>query len=126
MIDCFNKSLLKEKRKFLRNNMTISERMLWEKIKGKQLLGVKFRRQCSIGNYIVDFFTYDQNLVIEIDGDSHFLTEEAKKYDKKRSDFLNSLGLRIIRFTNIEIKNNLTACIEKLITVIENTPPNLP
>ena len=84
----YNKSSTKEKRRYLRTNQTKPELILWDKLKSKQL-GFKFRRQYSIGEYIVDFYCSEKKLVIEIDGDSHF-TDEAIKYDKIRTDFFEN------------------------------------
>ena len=71
----------------------------------KQINGFKFRRQFGIGKYIVDFYCPELKLVIEIDGDSHF--QENRSYDKKRQQYLKSLGLIVLRFTNHEIYHDL-------------------
>ena len=71
MVRILNKSSQTPIRKFLRNHSTVPEKLLWEKLKGKQLLGFKFRRQHGIGNYIVDFYCPKLKLGIEIDGVSH-------------------------------------------------------
>ena len=72
---------LKNTRKQLRNNPTKAEQVLWKYLKNKQIKGYKFRRQHSVGNYILDFYCPALKLCIEIDGDSHF-TDEGKNYDK--------------------------------------------
>ncbi len=100
MIDkVFNKKEQKLKRKELRNNATAPEKILWQHLKGKQL-GVKFRRQYGISEYIVDFFSPEIKLVIEIDGDSHF-TEQAREYDDFRTEFLNSLNIEVTKNTMV-------------------------
>jgi len=88
--------------------MTDSEARLWSCLRRKQLLGRRFRRQHSIGNYIVDFFCYSESLIIEVDGTSHenYATELA---DKERDLFLNHKGFRVLRFDAIDIKDNLDA-----------------
>ncbi|MES2824943.1 MAG: endonuclease domain-containing protein [Pseudomonadota bacterium] len=92
------------KRRGLRKNSTEPERRLWAKIRNKQL-GVKFRRQHGIGPYIVDFYCAEYSLVIELDGDSHF-TPEAQQYDHKRENFMRTLGLETLRFTNQDMMEN--------------------
>ena len=79
--------------------------MLWTQLRGQQL-GVKFRRQHGIGHYIVDFYCSEFQLVIEIDGDSHFSPEAIEK-DEQRDAYMRGLGLKIIRVTNIDVMNNL-------------------
>ena len=71
-------------------------------MKQKQLNGRKFRRQHSIGNYIVDFYCPEERLVVELDGEPHF-DKETKKYDIARILYLNELNIKVIRFENVEI-----------------------
>ena len=104
---------LKERRQELRNNATVSEQKLWEKIHDKQISGVKFRRQHSIGKFITDFYAPEIKLVIEIDGDSHF-TDEAIVYDKERTAFIESLRIKVIRFTNDEILKNIEGVVSSI------------
>ena len=101
----FNKPSTLEKRRYLRNNMTEPEMKLWQYIKNKQL-GVKFRRQHSIGEYIADFYCTKLKLVIEIDGESHF-DDEAIEYDIIRTNFFKNLGIEVIRFNNDEVMTNI-------------------
>jgi very-short-patch-repair endonuclease len=107
----FNKNSLKEFRKELRNNLTPAEAILWKALQRKQLEGRKFRRQHSIGNYIVDFYCASEKLVIELDGAGHF-TPEGSDRDEKRDAYLNNMGLQVIRFENRDIFNNLDAVLE--------------
>lgn len=86
-------------RKKLRNNGTSAEAVLWIQLKHSQLEGRKFRRQHSIGNYIVDFYCPDEKLVVELDGEGHFW-EEGIKRDQIRTNYLNGLEIRVIRFEN--------------------------
>jgi len=96
----YNKNL-KEFARNLRNNSTLPEVILWNKIlKRRQLRGYSFLRQRPIGNYIVDFFCKDLKLIIEIDGKIHLF---QKSKDKKREEELLRLGYSIIRFQNEEI-----------------------
>jgi len=108
----YNKSLKNIARQ-LRNNMTDYERILWSKIRRKQLKGKQFYRQKIIGNYIVDFYCHSSKLVIEIDGSQHF-EDEGKEKDKIRDKYLNDLGLKVMRFSNYEIKSNLNGVLKKI------------
>ena len=93
----------------LRKNMTEPERRLWSKLRGKQL-GVKFRRQFGIGQYIVDFYCASEKLVIELDGAVHN-TPQAQEYDRKRTEVLNKLGFTVIRFENKMVFENLESVL---------------
>ncbi len=106
-----NKIYSKDKRRYLRNNATYVERTLWQYLKGKKLKGYKFRRQHGLGLYIVDFYCPQAKLVIEIDGDSHY-TDASIMYDKKRQRYIESLGIKIIRFTNDEVRDNLSEVLD--------------
>ena len=106
----FNQPRYKQRRQSLRNNATAPEQALWQVLRGKQL-GVKFRRQHGIGHYIVDFYCPERQLVIELDGESHF-TEDAQAYDQIRDVYLQGLGLRVLRFTNAQIVKNLEGVYE--------------
>jgi len=106
----------------LRNNSTLSEILLWEELKNRKMLGFKFLRQKPIGDYIVDFFCNKLKLVIEIDGDSH--REENFTYDMKRQKWLESKGLTVLRFDDLEVKkdmNNVLMAIESWIRTYEES-----
>ena len=100
----------------LRNNMTKEEVILWQYLRGRQINGVKFRRQCQIGKYICDFVSFSSNLVIEIDGGQHNYGE-GKQKDIERDFYLKSRGFKILRFWNTDIINN----IEGVLAVINKT-----
>jgi very-short-patch-repair endonuclease len=102
-----------EKAKSLRNNMTNSELKLWEKLKGKQMLGLRFRPQHPIDIFIADFYCHPIKLVIEIDGGIHKTTEQ-KEYDIGRTAELNYWGIEVIRFTNEEIENKINQVIKEI------------
>ncbi|MGR3309949.1 MAG: endonuclease domain-containing protein [Candidatus Brocadiales bacterium] len=108
----YNKRLKKYSRK-LRDNMTDAERLLWSKIRRKQLKDHQFYRQKIIGNYIVDFYCAKANLVIEIDGGQHY-TDEGKEKDRVRDDYMASLGLKVLRFSDREVFVNLKEVMEKI------------
>jgi very-short-patch-repair endonuclease len=113
----YNRTYLKERRNSLRNNMTSAEAMLWSIIKSKQL-GVKFRRQHSIGNYIVDFYSSEIKLVIEMDGGVHQDIIHQSN-DEVRDNYLKDLGIKIIRFNNDEIYEDEERVKEELIGKIK-------
>jgi very-short-patch-repair endonuclease len=95
----FNRKYLKSFRSSLRNKSTSAEAVLWNILKSKNLNGRKFRRQHSIGNYIVDFFCASEELVIELDGNQHGEYHKIEK-DIKRDQYPESLGFSILRFEN--------------------------
>ena len=101
-----NNPALKQFRRQLRNNATAAEAVLWTYLKNRQLKGRKFRRQHSIGKYIVDFHCPQENLVIELDGEDHFWQKGLNK-DAVRTNFLNSLGLKTIRIENKWVFNDI-------------------
>lgn len=115
MTKLFNKKSEKEKRRYLRNNQTFSEKIVWMNLRQKQVCGERFLRQFGIGKFVVDFYCPHLKLVIEIDGDSHFENRDAVEYDKWRQKLIESLGIKIIRFTNREVNQN----IDKVISVID-------
>ena len=95
----FSRKGLKSFRSFLRNKATSAEAALWDIIKSRQLEGRKFRRQYSIGNYIVDFCCPSEKLIIELDGDPHGEYNKIQ-LDENRDKFLESLGFTVLRFEN--------------------------
>jgi len=108
-----NISRLKITRKKLRNNQTKSEQIIWNKLKWKQFLWLKFRRQHSIWRYILDFYCPEKKLAIEIDWENH-AEEEQKEYDTMRTDFLNSAGIKVVRYTNEDIMKSIDWVLQDL------------
>jgi len=100
-------------RRRLRTHMTPAEVALWTMIKNRQLNGERFLRQFSIGHYIVDFYCHKYKLAIELDSAGHF-TEEGQEYDARRSAFLYSVGIRVIRFENLEVFNYPMRVLEEI------------
>ncbi|HOD15319.1 MAG TPA: endonuclease domain-containing protein [Spirochaetota bacterium] len=92
----------------LRNNLTECERLLWERLKRKQVAGCKFRCQHPIYRYILDFYCHEKHLAIEIDGDVH---KDRKDYDDYRDEFIMSMGIKTLRFSNRNIKQNIDRVI---------------
>ncbi len=103
----YNRSLKQPSRE-LRKNMTDAERLLWSRVRRKQIKGVQFYRQKPLGNYIVDFYCPAANLVVEVDGGQHF-TEEGKAKDRQRDGDLAGLGLKVLRFSNVEVLKEIDA-----------------
>ncbi len=108
----------------LRSNLTNAESLLWHHIRRKQILDVQFYRQRIIGDYIVDFFAPSVRLVIEIDGSQHFETEHIEK-DKRRDEYLNKLGIEVLRFDNLQVLRTHNSVLEEIYNVITNlrNPP---
>jgi very-short-patch-repair endonuclease len=103
----YNRSDQKNLRKILRKNQPATERLLWSKLRNRQLLGLKFRRQYGIGSYITDFCCPEKMLVVEIDGDSHYINSEIQNIDRVRQTHIENLEFRVLRFTNLDITKNL-------------------
>lgn len=104
---------LKTFRKVLRNNMTPAEASLWKVLKGKQLAGRKFRRQHSVGNYILDFYCPSERLAVELDGQGHY-EEEQLVYDRERDLFLEHFGIKVLRFENKWVYENTAGLIQAI------------
>ncbi len=101
-------------RRELRQNATEAERLLWPHLKNRRLGGLKFRRQHTVGPYIVDFLHSDTNTIIELDGDVHFLLDEQIEKDKTRQQWLESKGFKIVRYNNNDIFNNLDCILDEI------------
>jgi very-short-patch-repair endonuclease len=114
----FNTVALKERRKELRNNQTLAEKTIWQKIRRKQLHGIQFYRQYGIGSYIADFYSPALKLCIEIDGDQHY-TETGKEYDDERDNYIASLNIKVIHFRNREVIENTDKIVAKIKKEIE-------
>jgi very-short-patch-repair endonuclease len=109
----FNRQSETDKRRQLRSSMPEAEVILWSRLKGRQLLGCKFRRQYSVGSFVIDFFSVEIKLGIELDGDSHF-QPRAPEYDQKRQEFVESFGIRIVRILNTDVYDNLDGVLEMI------------
>ncbi|MGB9553786.1 MAG: endonuclease domain-containing protein [bacterium] len=108
-----------DKSRILRRNQTEAEKKLWALLRNRQLSGVKFRRQFSVGGYILDFYSPEYKLGIEADGGQHYTSEGREKNQIRERD-LTKIGIKVIRFTDTEILNN----IEGVIEVIQNSLKN--
>ena len=101
----------------LRQPQTPPEATLWQHLRNRNLKH-KFRRQHPIEVFIIDFYCARAKLLIEIDGESHF-QEEQIKYDRARTEYLENLGYKVIRFTNNDVRYNIDAVVSKIIDEIE-------
>jgi len=102
-----------QKAEELRKHMTKAELILWEELRNKKLLGLKFRRQHPISRFIADFYCHKHKLVIELDGEIHLKNYVAIN-DKKREDEIKSLGITVLRFKNNEIINHLESVLQQI------------
>jgi very-short-patch-repair endonuclease len=105
----------------MRREPTQAEKQLWEKLRNKQILGFKFRRQHAIDRFIVDFYCGEAHLVVEVDGEIHEYTQEE---DAIRQEFLQSLGLRVLRFKNEDVLHNIADVLAEIVLWLENPTPN--
>jgi very-short-patch-repair endonuclease len=123
MSQLYNKKSRKPLRQFLRNNMPPAERLIWERLRRRQVEGCKFRRQYGIGPFVVDFYVPELKLAVEIDGSSHW-GAEAQAYDARRQAFLESVGTRVIRFTNQQVYGELDGVVESIASVVREMREN--
>ncbi len=114
----YNNQKLRERRRELRRRQTNPEEKLWQKIRDRQLKNYKFYRQYSIGPYILDFYCPKVRLAVELDGKSHS-SIDAQIYDKERTQYLSGAQVRVLRFNNSEILENLNNVIAKIKILLE-------
>ncbi len=102
-----------ERAKLLRENLTETEKMIWQELRGNKILGLRFKSQHPMDTYIVDFYCHQIKLVIEIDGGVH-KEKNQKEYDAERTFELENCGLEVIRFTNEQVQSELKEIIQKI------------
>ena len=107
----------------MRCEPTPAEKRLWQKLRHKQLLNFKFRRQHAIDRFIVDFYCAEAQLIVEIDGEIHDYTQ---KEDAIRQEFLENLGFRVVRFRNQRIFDDIDGVVEEIIECLKAYPQPLP
>ena len=120
----FNRRSERYKRKALRSNASDAEQRLWQHLRAKQL-GTKFRRQYSVDAYVLDFYAPQSKLAIEVDGDSHF-TADAMQYDEERTAYLKQFGIEVLRFTNLEIFENIEGVLDIIERTVKGRKPTSP
>jgi len=109
----FNSPKQKPRRRNLRSNMTRAEIVLWYSLKGKQVLGYKFRRQHGVDQYILHFYCPEMALAIEVDGESHN-SKNARCRDEKRQKEIEAYGIRFLRFTDDEVLGNPNRVVDAI------------
>ena len=135
MTKYYNKQEQKSVRKHLRKNCTYAENLLWQRLKSKRMCGYKFRRQYSVGSYIIDFYCPKLKLAVEIDGSIHD-SPDAHEYDRYRQKYLEGFNITFVRFRNRDVilrmrkvLESLTVCIkdlERFLAIPENNLPLCP
>ena len=121
-----NKEVLKVNRRFLRNNLTPAEAKLWSLLKNSQLENRKFRRQHSVGPYVLDFYCPSAKLCVELDGSGHY-TKPGFEYDTARSEYLGCLNIKVIRFENKDVFENTEGVLEEIKrSFLSDQPPPAP
>ena|SRR3989338_3529278 len=116
-----NPKAQKQVRQKLRNRMTHAEKILWYYLRGSNLEGYKFRRQQGIGPYIVDFYCPVARVVVELDGDSHF-QEGSLCRDRLKQEFIESQGIRVLRFADNEVRENVSEVLAVILRELRTTP----
>ena len=114
---------IKSKARVLRKNMTEPEKILWSRIRKRQRHGMHLRRQHPYGIYILDFYCFEADLVIEIDGMIHLSRHE---YDLERTKYLESTGLKVLRFKNEDIENRIEWVLDEIRFYLVHLPLSRP
>lgn len=109
---------LQDARINLRKAITPEEKLLWDKLRNNKL-GFRFRRQHSIRNFVADFFCSMKRLIIELDGNPHL---DNKEGDQERTNYFESLGIKVIRFWNWEVRENINEVMEKIKEELKDQP----
>lgn len=117
MTKVYNRESEKYKRRMLRKNMPQPEVILWSKLKEKGLDSYRFRRQYSVGKFVIDFYCPKLKLAVEVDGDSHFV-EGSNERDRERQKIIETFGITFLRFTNKEINENIDGVLSKIMEFI--------
>ena len=112
-MEIYNLKSTKEKKRLLRRNQTEAEKKVWDGLRNRRFQNLKFFRQYGIGHYIADFYCPEMRLVIEVDGDQHFL-DEVIAYDGEREKFFSALNIKILRFTNMDILTNIENVMDRI------------
>ena len=108
-----NHPVTKEYRQILRRTTTPTENMLWRRLKGKQLDGLRFRQQHGYGPYVLDFYCPSLRLCIELDGNIHD-EEQVRLKDEERTEFLLEQRIHVLRFRNEDVENDVEGVLERI------------
>jgi very-short-patch-repair endonuclease len=114
---------LVETAKILRKQQTFVENILWRRLRSRQIEGTKFRRQQPIGEFIVDFVSFEKNMIIELDGGQHAIEKDK---DQKRDQYLRGRGFEVLRFWNNEVLENIDGVMETIRLRCMRHPPLAP
>ncbi len=106
---------LRKRARALRNTPTDAEHRLWQQLRRRQLVGFRFRRQMPLGRYIADFVRLEARLIVELDGGQHL---EQRAYDQRRSEVLQRLGFRVLRYWNDEVLLRMSAVLEDILRAL--------
>lgn len=115
----YNKSNYKKRRRTLRKLQTMAEKIVWKELRNRQLNGYKFVRQYSVGKYILDFYCAQKRLALELDGSQHLEDPKAVAHDQKRTKYLESENIKVIRVTNNDAIANTVGMLEMLLLKLE-------
>ena len=121
----YNKSSEKEKRRTLRKEQTFCEKILWHYLRDRRLLDCKFRRQYSIDQFVIDFYSPEIKFAIELDGSVHD-DKDQKIYDAKRQEFIETFGITFLRLTNSELLENANLAFARIEEVIKKLKQKRP
>ena len=116
MTKIYNKHSQKFKRIKLREDQTESEELLWKYLRNKKMCGVKFKRQYSVDNFVIDFYAPTIKLAIELDGEIHNSTSQ-KEYDKLREEHIERTGIKFLRIKNSDL-DNVTDVLNKISSLV--------
>lgn len=116
MTNNYNSNNIKFAKKH-RNKQTLGERLLWSRIRNRQLLDTKFKRQVPLLNYVLDFYSPEKRICVEVDGSSH----DELRYDKdqKRDNELTNLGIKVLRFSEADVRNRIYEVIQTIVNTLE-------
>ncbi|WP_064119420.1 endonuclease domain-containing protein [Pseudomonas fluorescens] len=103
----------------LRVNQTDCEYLLWQKIRSRQIANLKFRRQFPCPPYVLDFYCAELKLAIELDGGQHYETPGVI-HDQRRTRYLHQKGIEVVRFTNLEVMQQMDDVLEQIIRIAAN------
>jgi very-short-patch-repair endonuclease len=106
----------------LRRIQTKAERALWQELRNRKLVNIKFRRQVPIGRFVADFYCAEASLIIEVDGGIHAM---QRAYDAYREDVLRAAGFHIIRFENHKVLRSMSAVLQAIIDEVYRLNPHL-
>ena len=118
----YNKQSEKVNRRKLRKEATNAEKILWEKLRGRKFLSLKFKRQYSIAQFVVDFYCPEKRIAIELNGNIHN-TEEVRNHDENRDGFIKVFKIKIIRIKNEKVIDDIDDVLEYIKEEIQTSPP---